>query len=387
MIDTEKLKILVEEFSKPRDEFEGKSYITRRREWFDKPMEKNIKPLLMKDKIKELTLEEAKRIYDEMTVGGPRLYPKTYINNGFEKIKKSLNYLLHDNAPLELRFYNFVANSDSEYRLEGVGKAFASTALLLIDRNNYGIWNSAVDGGLKKLGILLKKEKGENVGNTYIKVIKALKDLQDKCNFADLSMVDEFIELIFHEKIGADILKPTIPASVYEEKEEILELEESKEDESAHTRIQYLLIKIGKMQDYDIWVANNDRGREYNKERFGDLCLRELPHFAGPTVMRVAQSVDVIWFKKNTAKPIWFFEIEHTTPIYSGLLRFNDVIVDYPIEKATIVSSKTKREQFDAQIERKTFKSSELADVCSFMDYDKVEKWFESLKIIKEIKE
>lgn len=387
MIDTEKLKILVEEFSKPRDEFEGKSYITRRREWFDKPMEKNIKPLLMKDKIKELTLEEAKRIYDEMTVGGPRLYPKTYINNGLEKIKKSLNYLLHDNAPLELRFYNFVANSDSEYRLEGVGKAFASTALLLIDRNNYGIWNSAVDGGLKKLGILLKKEKGENVGNTYIKVIKALKDLQDKYNFADLSMVDEFIELIFHEKIGADILKPTIPASVYEEKEEILELEEAKEDESAHARIQYLLIKIGKMEDYDIWVANNDRGREYNKERFGDLCLRELPHFAGPTVMRVAQSVDVIWFKKNTAKPIWFFEIEHTTPIYSGLLRFNDVIVDYPIEKATIVSSKTKREQFDAQIERKTFKSSELADVCSFMDYDKVEKWFESLKIIKEIKE
>ncbi len=89
MIDKEKLKKLIEEFSKPRDEFDGKSYITKGREWFDKPME-NIRPLLMKDKLNKLTLEEAKRIYDEKTVGGPRMYPKTYINNGLEKIKNSL---------------------------------------------------------------------------------------------------------------------------------------------------------------------------------------------------------------------------------------------------------------------------------------------------------
>jgi len=386
MIDEEKLKKLIEEFSKPRDEFDGKSYITRRREWFDKPRE-NIRPLLMRDRLNQLTLEEAKRIYNEMTVGGPRMYPRTYINNGLEKIKKSLKYLLYDSAPLEERFYNFVANPDSEYRLEGVGKAFASTALFLIDHKNNGIWNGAVDGGLKKLGMLPEKERGENVGQTYVKIVKVLKYLQEKCGFEDLSVVDEFVELIFHEKIGSEILKPTVPASIYEKKGEILDLKEAKEEEKIHTRMQYLLIKIGIMEGHDVWVANNDRGKEYNKERFADLCLKELPHFAGPTVMRIAQSVDIIWFKKDTAKPIWFFEIEHTTPIYSGLLRLNDIIIDYPIDKATIISSKAKKEQFDAQIERRTFNYTELKDVCNFMDYKKVEKWFESLKTIKEIKE
>ncbi|MCJ7457559.1 MAG: hypothetical protein MUP17_01035 [candidate division Zixibacteria bacterium] len=385
-MDKEKLKKLVEEFSRPRDEFDGKSYITRRREWFDKPME-SIRPLLMKDKLNQLTIIDAKKIYDEMTVGGPRLYPKTYIDNGLEKIKISLKYLLHRDEPLAERFYNFVANPDSEYRLEGVGRAFASTGLFLLNHKNNGIWNGAVDGGLKKLGILVKRERGEHVGQTYIKVNAMLNDLRERCGFEDLSLVDEFVELIFHEKIGSEILKPSVPISVYEKKEETLESKEAKADEKTHIRIQYLLIKIGRMEGYDVWVANNDRGKEYNKERFNDLCLRELPHFAGPTVMRIAQSVDIIWFKKNTSKPIWFFEIEHTTPVYSGLLRLNDVIVDYPLEKATIVSSKAKKVQFEAQIERRTFTSTDLKDKCNFMEYEKIEKWFESLKTLKQIKQ
>lgn len=39
MISDDKLKKILEEFDKPREEFEGKSYRERRKEWFDKPME------------------------------------------------------------------------------------------------------------------------------------------------------------------------------------------------------------------------------------------------------------------------------------------------------------------------------------------------------------
>ena len=38
MVEDKLLKKLIEEYSRPREEFEGKSYITRRREWFDKLM-------------------------------------------------------------------------------------------------------------------------------------------------------------------------------------------------------------------------------------------------------------------------------------------------------------------------------------------------------------
>ena len=94
----------------------------------------------------------------------------------------------------------------------------------------------------------------------------------------------------------------------------------------------------------------------------------------------------MIWFKKRAAQPEWFFEIEHTTPIYSGLLRLNDVKIDYPLPRATIVSSPEKRSLYENQIRRRTFEFSELADVCRFMDYRDVEKWFESKKTIEEIK-
>lgn len=131
MIKETVLKQLVEEFSRPRPEFGGENYITRRRDWFDRPMER-IRALLDRDRLSKITVEEAQRIYKEMTVGGPQLYPRSFIENGIEKIRRSLDHLLYGEDPLGARFFDVVGNMDSEYRLSGVGRAFASTALLLL---------------------------------------------------------------------------------------------------------------------------------------------------------------------------------------------------------------------------------------------------------------
>jgi hypothetical protein len=97
-VDDKSLQRLLEQFSEPREEFGGESYVTRRREWFDKPME-SIRPLLEKDNLDKLTEEQARKIYDEMTVGGPQLYPRTFIENGIDKIRNSLLYLLYSESP------------------------------------------------------------------------------------------------------------------------------------------------------------------------------------------------------------------------------------------------------------------------------------------------
>jgi len=361
------LKGLVEEFTRPREEFDGKSYVTRRREWFDKPMEL-VMPLLQRENLDRLTEEQARRIYDEMTVGGPQLYPQTYMENGVEKIRKSLVYLLYSNEPLEERFYNIVSNPDSEYRLNGVGRAFASTALFLADHHNYAIWNGAVDGGLQKLDLLPKKVKGEHTGQHYMSVTKVLKELGEKCNFEDFSVIDEFVELVFHDKlhVGPAV---AVPPPV---------LEAAKD--GTHTKIQWMLARTGVMKGYDIWVAYADRNKECRGDKFADLSLKELPSFAGPDVLKIARSIDVIWFKKRTAQPVRFFEVEHTTSIYSGLLRLNDVKVDYPIVKANIVGPKERQELFNMQIQRRTFNHSELNEVCEFLSYEDVEEWFEATK-------
>lgn len=382
MIDNKTLKQLVEEFSKPRPELNGKSYITRRREWFDSPME-NIRPLIRTpEAIDRLTLENAEKIYKEASVGGPRLYSKTFRKNGIEKIRRSFKYLLFGEEPLEKRFYNFVENSESEYRLNGVGRAFASTLLFLSDPKNNGIWNSAIDGGLEILGLLPKKEKGENQGQRYIKIVKVLKDLAQRCGFEDLSLVDEFLQLIFHKTLGVGII-PEKPIEVIAPIEGIEKI--PSEEANIHLQMQWMLIKIGKWKGFDVWVAANDFNKEYNGEKFSSLCLPELPHFSDPSILRIARMIDIIWFRRGTAMPIRFFEIEHTSSIYSGLLRLNDIRIDYPIQKATIVGPKDKETSFETQIKRRTFIFSELSEVCDFLDYEKLKEWFEHEQKIKEI--
>jgi len=71
------------------------------------------------------------------------------------------------------------------------------------------------------------------------------------------------------------------------------------------------------------------------------------------------------------------FEVEHSTPIYSGLLRFNDVhlIAPIPISKFTIVSNDARRSLFARQVNRPTFKTSGLTELCTFLEYVDVFGW------------
>lgn len=375
------LKSLIAEFSKPRSEFDGKSYITRRRDWFDKRME-NVRPLLMKDALLKLSETEALRIYKEMSVGGPKLYPKTFIENGLVKIRASIAYLLYGTEPLEERFYNFAGNPESNYRLGGVGRAFASTALFLIDHNEYPIWNGAVDGGLSALGLLPRTPMTENLGVRYLAITEAMKSLQKRCGFEDLSLADEFVELVFHGKLGLFGPEPPVEPPTPEPPSTSTE---GGEETEQHLYMQYCLIKIGQMRGHDVWVAANDRNKSYQETSFSSLTLPELPHFAGPDVLNIAKMIDVIWFKKGTASPVCFFEIEHSTSVYSGLLRLNDVRIDYPVPKAFIVSAQGRRQLFDRQIGRRTFVNSELSEVCQFLSYDDVKKVVQSSEIIRNI--
>jgi len=374
MVDRKILQQLIQEFIALREELDGKSYMSRRREWFEKL--NNLRPLIATpEAIDSLTQQTANRLYYELTVGGPKLFAKTFLENGLDRIKESLKYVLHKpEIPLEERFYRFVEDPESEYRLHGVGRDFASTALFLLDPQRYGVWNSAVDGGLKILGCLPPKRRGEHKGQRYVRIVEALQQLREECGFEDLNYTDEFVELIYHGKL---VLPPIIPPPPPPDEQMI--------EDSTHDKIQWLLIKIGRMRGHDVWVAKNDRNKSYNGESFSDLCLAELPYFAGPNIMRIAELIDVIWFKKNTAQPVWFFEIEHSTTIYSGLLRLNDVKIDYPIPKATIVAPENKRSIFEQQIQRRTFEASELSEICNFKNYEEIEELFNSLKKAEKI--
>jgi hypothetical protein len=70
-------------------------------------------------------------------------------------------------------------------------------------------------------------------------------------------------------------------------------------------------------------------------------------------------------------------EIEHSTSVYTGLLRFNDVMIDFPIPQAFVVDDGEKtRAKFEREIARRTFEYSKLRDVTQLLLYDQVrETW------------
>ncbi|MBS1263942.1 MAG: hypothetical protein MAG715_01137 [Methanonatronarchaeales archaeon] len=93
------------------------------------------------------------------------------------------------------------------------------------------------------------------------------------------------------------------------------------------------------------------------------------------------KEVDVIWFQKASNTPKALFEVEHSTPIYSGLLRFNDItLVDPALDtRFTIVAAENRRPTFVKHLNRPTFKTNGLNENCTFLGYGNVLEWHHRL--------
>ena len=95
------------------------------------------------------------------------------------------------------------------------------------------------------------------------------------------------------------------------------------------------------------------------------------------------KNIDVIWFRRGTGHPVRFFEIEHSTSVYSGLLRFNDVMIDFPVTEAFVVGDgdKTQR-KFEREIARRTFDHSGLINVTRFLLYEQVRQTWQRYRSV-----
>jgi hypothetical protein len=115
-----------------------------------------------------------------------------------------------------------------------------------------------------------------------------------------------------------------------EQRERVHEEAESLREPTAHTEMQWSLLKLGNDMGLDVWVARNDRNRDWNGHRFTELprLRAELPLQFDEATNRTIELIDVLWLKGNAV--VAAFEIESTTSIYSGLLRMSDLIAMQP---------------------------------------------------------
>jgi predicted RNA-binding protein len=142
---------------------------------------------------------------------------------------------------------------------------------------------------------------------------------------------------------------------------------------TVHTEMQWGLLKLGSDMGLDVWVARNDRSREWAGHRFSDLArLRaELPHQFDEATNRTVELIDVLWLDGNAI--LAAFEIESTTSIYSGLLRMADLLSMQPNLNIPLylVAPDERRQKVFTEVNRPTFSrlSPPLVDVCRYIAF------------------
>jgi len=140
----------------------------------------------------------------------------------------------------------------------------------------------------------------------------------------------------------------------------------------SHTQIQMLLTQMGRKLGCSVWVASNDQGKEWEGTSFKDLCLQTLPSLGmDKESQKLICLIDVLWIKggKQVAAA---YEIEHSTSIYSGLLRMSDLItvspnINFPLY---IVTPEKRIEKVKSELSRPTFQTLELHKRCGFFSYE-----------------
>ncbi len=149
----------------------------------------------------------------------------------------------------------------------------------------------------------------------------------------------------------------------------------------SHPQVQTLLGSIGSVKGYDIWVPASDRTKlDWSLASRFD-CPASLPPVLD-TVRSVLEEIDVIWLEHGVGRLHALFEVEHSTPVYSGLLRFNDILLASPglAARFTVVSNDQRRSLFTRQLNRPTFRMSKLDEHCTFMEYASVYNWHRRLR-------
>jgi hypothetical protein len=148
----------------------------------------------------------------------------------------------------------------------------------------------------------------------------------------------------------------------------------------SHSQIQTLLARIGYLKGYEVYVPEKDAGKfDWSlAERF-PLRAEVPPGFE--KIGAVLSEIDVVWVGSGRPMVEGLYEVEHSTPIYSGLLRFNDVLLTDPkVSRFSVVSNEGRRDLFSRQLFRPTFIKSGLAELCSFLEYGNVVSWHERLE-------
>jgi hypothetical protein len=121
-------------------------------------------------------------------------------------------------------------------------------------------------------------------------------------------------------------------------------------------QIQALLADIGFRMGMQVWLPRSDRAA-VAAEWKGDHSppLERLPLNYDEITLKTIEQIDVLWLKGRSIRRA--FEVEHTTSVYSGILRMADLLAVQP----------------NMDLRRPVFSLLErgpLSESCTYLSYD-----------------
>jgi hypothetical protein len=98
-------------------------------------------------------------------------------------------------------------------------------------------------------------------------------------------------------------------------------------------------------------------------------------------VQSTIENIDAIWLRGDHV--VAAFEVEHSTSIYSGLLRMSDLIASVPNLAVSlyIVAPQERARAVQGELGRPTFGAlpTPLAKLCGFISYERLRSEYEHL--------
>ncbi|WP_242392376.1 type II restriction endonuclease [Anaeromyxobacter oryzisoli] len=168
-------------------------------------------------------------------------------------------------------------------------------------------------------------------------------------------------------------------ARVREESErERRSLEAVREGDRTHTEVQGWLRDLGRALGFDVWVATNDRTRASGAGRLADGCLESLP--APLAAIDSVPLIDVLWLERGSDRAAAAFEVEHTTSIYSGIVRMLDLAsgAAQAVRGLYLVAPDAREEDVRKQLARPAFRR--IGDLAvKYLPYSALEQHRESM--------
>jgi hypothetical protein len=213
-----------------------------------------------------------------------------------------------------------------------------------------------------------------------------LMDLRTRLQATQPSAILDFYEPPLKEKWSGDrtikIIDGEVPVTVPRDEDEIEDNNSTptsvkSADARQSIQIQSKLAKIGAVMGFKVWIPRSDRGRvrELMPETEHGVLIEDLPLNYDNTTLDTIEQIDVIWLKRTSIARA--FEVEHTTAVYSGLLRMADLLALQPNMdiRLHIVAPDERREKVFREMNRPVFALLEgrpLSSRCSFISYESV---------------